>query len=334
MERVSRNLVVVLSGLLVSALPCLLSARQAAAQASKPVRFPKEITFVMPYAPGGGGDVQLRIVARHLQKYLPGQPRMIVRNEPGAEGRAGVQRIYRSRPDGSFVGATYTPSALGTQAQYGVAGAGYDFTKFVLLTSTYHQPFTISVSPKTPYKNLADLKKAGKAISFCVTGGIDLAYVVIGAKTVGFPYRLIPGYRGAPLAIAAMLRGDCEAVSFGIELTNRYLKEGVRPVAVYAPERYKKWPQFSTSGEQGYPLDLQINLVFYLPPGSDPEMANVFRDALSKLYQDKEFLEAIRTAGFTPTFADTKQTQQIVDNLVGLFSKYTPELKEAAAKIR
>jgi len=213
--------------------------------------------------------------------------------------------------------------------------AGYDFAKFVLLTSTYHQPYTIAVGPQTLYKSIADLKKAGKPIPFCNEGGsLSLAYIVIAAKEMGFPYRLIPGYPGAPAATAGMLRGDCEAVSYGLEFTNRYLKEGVRPIAVHGSERHELWPNVPTSKEQGYPLELKIDMVFYLPPGSSAELAELLRDALTKLYQNKEFLDAIRAAKFTPTFAGTKQTQRFVSELTKLYSKYASELREAEAKIK
>ena len=302
------------------------------AQTPKANPLPSTITFIFPLAAGGGGDVQTRLVARHLPKYLPGNPATVVRNEVGAGGRAGVQYVARSKPDGSVIGAAYTPGALSNQITSG-ADAGYDFSKFALLTSTYHQPYSMSAGPKTTYNNLDALKKAGRPISFCITGDIDLAYTVIAAKVVGFPFRLIPGYTGAPLAVAGVLRGDCEAVTFSIEFTNRYLKEGVRPIAVHAEERERLWPSVATSKEQGYPLDLQIDLVFFLPPGSPTEIANVLREGLTKLYQDKGFLDAIRAAGFTPTFADMKRTQQNTSGLFELFSRYASDIREAAAKV-
>lgn len=303
-------------------------------QPAKIASLPRTITAIFPYPAGGGGDVQTRLVARHLPKYLPGSPNIVVRNEAGAGGRAGVQTVFRSKPDGSVMGATYSASAVGNQAIYG-ADAGYDFGKFVLLTSTYHQPYTISVGPQTPYRSIADLKRAGKAIPFCNEGGgISLAYIVIAAKEMGLRYRSIPGYPGAPAAVAGMLRGDCEAVSYGIEFTNRYLKEGVRPIAVHAPERHSIWPNVPTSKEQGYPLDLKIDLVFFLPPGSSAELADIFREGLTRLYKDKEFLDAIRAAKFTPTFADTRQTERSVAELIKLYSKYAVELREAEAKIK
>ena len=190
------------------------------------------------------------------------------------------------------------------------------------------------MGPKTPYKSLADLKSAGKPISFCTTGGIDMAYAVIAAKTIGFPFRLVPGYKGAPVGTAAMIRGDCDAVTFGIELVNRYVGEGARPLAVYAPERDKLWPNVPTAKEQGHPLELQINIVYLLPPGASPELADLVRDALGKLYQEKEFLDAVRATKFTPTFGDTRQTQQIAAGLMELYAKYAKDLREAAAPLR
>ena len=310
--------------------PVLLPAQ---AQSPKPVELPRTVSFVVPFAAGGGVDVQTRLVARHLPKYLPGVAEALVQNEVGAGGRAAIQRVVRSKPDGSLVGATYTPDALGNQAAYG-AEAGYDFSKVVLLASTYHQPYSISVGPKSPYKTLTDLKNAGKPISFCATGGIDIAYAVIAGKEVGFPVRLVPGYKGAPVATAAMLRGDCEAVSFGLEFTNRFLKEGVRPIALHAAERSKLWPDVATSKEQGYPLELEISIVFFLAPGTSPEIVQAFRGALAKLYQDKEFTDAIRAARYTPTFGDASRTQEIVSGLARLYSKYTPDLREALARIQ
>ena len=310
--------------------PVLLPAQ---AQSPKPVELPRTVSFVVPFAAGGGVDVQTRLVARHLPKYLPGVAETLVQNEVGAGGRAAIQRVVRSKPDGSLVGATYTPDALGNQAAYG-AEAGYDFSKVVLLASTYHQPYSISVGPKSPYKTLTDLKNAGKPISFCATGGIDIAYAVIAGKEVGFPVRLVPGYKGAPVATAAMLRGDCEAVSFGLEFTNRFLKEGVRPIALHAAERSKLWPDVATSKEQGYPLELEISIVFFLAPGTSPEIVQAFRGALANLYQDKEFTDAIRAARYTPTFGDASRTQEIVSGLARLYSKYTPDLREALARIQ
>src|SRR3990172_10823640 len=176
------------------------------------------------------------------------------------------------------------------------------------------------------------MKRSAKPVPFCTTTGMDMSYIVIATKAIGISMRLIPGFKGAPTAMAGLLRGDCDAVSLGIEFTNRYLKDGVRPLAVYGVERSSIWPDVPTSKKQGHPLEMEIRLAYFLPPGASAELANVYRDGLAKLYRDNEFLEAVKAAGFTPTYADAKRTQQIVSGLSALFSKYAPDLKDAAAK--
>lgn len=304
------------------------------AQSPKAPALPSTINFVIPYIPGTGADIQTRIVARFLPKFLPGSPTIVVKNDPGAGGRAGVQTVYRSNPDGATIGGAYTPDALGNEALYGVKGAGFDFAKLVPLMSTYHQPFTASVGPKTSYKFLNDLKQSPKPVPFCATTGMDMSYIVISTKSIGIPMRLIPGFKGAPTVMAGLLRGDCDAVSLGIEFTQRYVKEGVRPIAVYSDKRSALWPNVQTAKEQGYPLNLEISLTYFMPPRTPAAVANVFRDALAKVYRDHQFLEAIKAAGFTPTYADGKQTEHIVSSLSNLFSKYAHDLRDAAAKIQ
>lgn len=328
MTHPAKILFAVLGGLMIFSM----GDAEVLAQAGKAATLPSTINLVIPYIPGTGADIQTRVVARFLPKYLPGAPTFVVKNDAGAGGRAGVQTVYRSKPDGSAVGGAYTPDALGNEALYGIEGAGFDFSKFVPLMSTYHQPYTAAVGPKTAYKSLDDLKRSSKTVPFCTTTGMDMSYIVIATKAIGIPMRLIPGFKGAPTAMAGLLRGDCEAVSLGIEFTHRYLKEGVRPIAVYGSERQNIWPDVPTAKEQGYPLELEISLTYFMPPGTSAELANVFRDGMARLYRDNEFLDAIRAAGFTPTYADGKRTQQLISNLSALFSKYTHDLREAAAK--
>jgi tripartite-type tricarboxylate transporter receptor subunit TctC len=187
---------------------------------------PSTINLVIPYIPGTGADIQTRVVARFLPKYLPGAPTFVVKNDAGAGGRAGVQTVYRSKPDGAAVGGAYTPDALANEALYGIDGAGFDFSKFVPLMSTYHQPYTVSVGPKASYKSLDEMKRSAKPVPFCTTTGMDMSYIVIATKAIGIPMRLIPGFKGAPTAMAGLLRGDCEAVSLGIEFTTAILRTG------------------------------------------------------------------------------------------------------------
>ena len=46
----------------------------------------KTVTFIVPTAPGGGYDTYSRLIARHIGRFLPGQPNVVAQNMPGAGG--------------------------------------------------------------------------------------------------------------------------------------------------------------------------------------------------------------------------------------------------------
>ena len=67
----------------------------------------KTIKIVVGLNPGGGFDTFARILARHLPQYIPGKPRFIVQNMPGAGSLVAANRIYAEQPgDGLTIGST------------------------------------------------------------------------------------------------------------------------------------------------------------------------------------------------------------------------------------
>jgi tripartite-type tricarboxylate transporter receptor subunit TctC len=65
------------------------------------------------YPPGGGHDLESRIIARYLGKYLPGKPTILVQNLPGAGGMIMAAQVYaRGKPDGTILGLFGSSHAL------------------------------------------------------------------------------------------------------------------------------------------------------------------------------------------------------------------------------
>ena len=65
----------------------------------------RTVTLGSPNSPGGGYDVYLRVLARHLARYIPGSPNIIVQNVPAAGGMALANQLYNTAPkDGSYFG--------------------------------------------------------------------------------------------------------------------------------------------------------------------------------------------------------------------------------------
>ena len=64
----------------------------------------RQVTMVVGTAPGGINDISARFVARHLGQYIPGNPTIVVQNQPGAGGIASANRLYNVfERDGSVI---------------------------------------------------------------------------------------------------------------------------------------------------------------------------------------------------------------------------------------
>lgn len=73
----------------------------SSAELETPLFKGKSIRIVVPFPPGGSVDLFARIVARHIPNYLPGKPKIIVVNMPGAGGIIGATYVQQTaKPDG------------------------------------------------------------------------------------------------------------------------------------------------------------------------------------------------------------------------------------------
>ena len=172
----------------------------------------KNIRILIGYPPGGGHDIEARVMARYLGKYLPGNPKIIVQNMPGAGGMIMSGYVFnRAKPDGSTIGLF--GSSHGIQAVLSPPEmVKYDLQKMPIIWSISGIQVHITrdfvgaknakelVTKVDPSKIvLAGRSKQG---SSCLRG--QLALKMLGVK--GF--KAICAYRGTSPIKAAMERDE------------------------------------------------------------------------------------------------------------------------------
>src|ERR671914_1156155 len=90
---------------IVWALTISMVLTAAAFAAERPYYQGKNVTFLINFAAGGPTDIEGRIVARHLAKYIPGNPTIIVQNMAGAGGVTGINFLGEAaKRDGLTMG--------------------------------------------------------------------------------------------------------------------------------------------------------------------------------------------------------------------------------------
>ncbi len=129
-------------------LSCAILAE--AADVNYPVR---PITMIVPYAAGGGTDINARLVASYMEKHL-GQPVAVV-NKTGGGGAIGTRQIALDDPDGYTLGVLRYPDAPVITALRG-KDAGYTNEDFVVLGTFTSSPNVLAIRNDGPYKNFEE----------------------------------------------------------------------------------------------------------------------------------------------------------------------------------
>src|SRR5215831_21141818 len=88
----------------------------------------KPIRFIIPYAPGGGFDVYVRVIAPVMEQFFPKKATIVPVNVAGGGGAKGIAQLYRARPDGYTLGIFNIPGVFILQQQQDESA--YDLGKF------------------------------------------------------------------------------------------------------------------------------------------------------------------------------------------------------------
>jgi tripartite-type tricarboxylate transporter receptor subunit TctC len=166
----------------------------------------KTARIVVSSSPGGGYDTYARYIARHLYRHLPGKPRMIVENRPGAGGlRAGNYIYHSSRQDGTEILHIGGSSVI--KQLTGMAQVKFDARKFQYIGAPYAEATVLVVTKNSGITSLDDI--LGPKAKEVALGGIsvgspnDVAAILL-RDVLGGKIRLVTGYKGTSRIRLAM----------------------------------------------------------------------------------------------------------------------------------
>jgi len=217
----------------------------------------RPITLIVPFGPGGGTDITMRLLAPKLSELL-GQS-VIVENKPGAGSVLGTDFVAKARPDGyTFVLATLSSTGVAAGLYRNLP---YDPVKDLTAIAPTnfipicHSVITKGLTVRDTADWIAQLKANPNKYSYGSSGIGSTGHLAsanflqrIGAEAVHVPYR------GAGQVFTAMLSGEVQFNSDIPSLMLPYNREGqVKTLFVGADERSNLMPDVPTAAEVGLP---------------------------------------------------------------------------------
>jgi tripartite-type tricarboxylate transporter receptor subunit TctC len=304
-------------------LSSLMPSFAFAAEANWPA---KDITFVIPYAAGGGYDTLVRRISPVMQKYLPRRVNIVPLNMAASGGGRALTSLYRERPDGYTIGLFGVPGMFLLQQQQ--IGAGIDPNRFTWLGQLGpSEHYGIAVEAKSPLKSVADLRAAGARapVTFASTGPDGTGYLttIIATKVLGIESKIITGYRGSNDYMVAMLRGDSQAVIAPIPILRPYVQRGLaRIVASFEPKSTVAGVPDATALGKPELSKVVIDRLVAAPPGLPVGIKTALQTALEKAVRDPEVVAWAKDVGTDWDIPPAGQAEQVLREQAALFQTW------------
>ncbi|WP_431282670.1 tripartite tricarboxylate transporter substrate binding protein [Humitalea sp. 24SJ18S-53] len=272
------------------ALPC-----PALAQTAWPAGRPIEV--IVGFAPGGGTDVMVRVLATFLAAELPGA-NFVVQNRAGAGGETAYVALQAARPDGYTIGAINTPGYLSVPVSRPVR---YDRTKIRPIARLVDDPTAFVVRQTSPYRSLRDLVEAARrapgTISVGSSGvgtddhlGLTLLQAASGTEFIHAPYA------GAGLVKNAVLAGHIDVGGLNLGEIGVLGQENppLRALAAMGEQRWDLMPTVPTFREEGFDVLMTSERGFAAPRGIPDDVAARLQDAIARVVVKPEWQEKAR----------------------------------------
>ncbi len=302
----------------------------------------RTLDLVVGFPPGGSNDVYARHVARHLSKHVPGTPRIISRNMPGAGGLAAANWLYNQAPkDGTVIGLA--APALPLDEKLGTPNIRFETAKFQWIGRVSTSVNQLFVWQTSKAMSVRDAYEREITLGATGAGSTVSVYPNVLNKLLGTRFKIIMGYKSSTEAMLALERGETEGHSTSWEalksLHADWIREGkVRILLQFAAKRHAEMPDVPTafelakSDEQRAILKAVLNAVeigksFKLPPEVPAARVNALRRAFDATMKDPEFLAEFKPMGLPVEPMTGEDLQALVADVAAI----PPEL---AAKVK
>lgn len=254
----------------------------------------RPIEVIVGMAPGGGGDVGVRMMAENAKKYL-GQEVVVV-NKPGGNNKIAYTLVSKAKPDGyTLGGGADSAITLGLHLER----TAYKFEDFTYITQFGLLTNGFVVLPDSPFRGIKDVIEFAKSnpdrLTISTLGSGSFSHMVWEylALVEGLKLKLVP-FSGAAPAQTAVLGGHVMVGSSSFTGFSPYVRaKKMRLLAIANERRMEDYPDVPTLKELGYPtLVLNAFHIIIGPKNIDKSIVNRLAEAFKKGMEAPSFVKA------------------------------------------
>ena len=177
----------------------------------------KTIRIIVGFSPGGGYDALARMLSRHMPKYIPGHPTILVENMTGAGSLLAANHIFKvAKPDGLTFG--HFSGGFAYSQVMGQPGIEFDVRKFVFLGAVARDESAIALTKASGITSMEQWFAAKAPVKLGTTGpgafGTDNVVKVVKAA-LNLPIQVISGYKGTADMRLAAESGEIDGTTWG-----------------------------------------------------------------------------------------------------------------------
>lgn len=295
----------------------------------------RQITMIVGSAPGGGYDAYARLVARHLPKFIAGEPTIVVQNLPTAGSLAAMNALANVSPrDGSAIGAMQ--NHIGVEPVMGITGAPqnarYDGRKMNWLGSTSREVPVAVAWAGSPVKTFNDALEREMIVGSSGVGSADAVYARVLNALVGTKFRIIDGYKSASDLTLAAETGEVMGrvgwfVSGMLASHASQIAEGkVRVLVQLDFEKHPALPNVPLISDylkdplKRQQLELSLAYLaagrpFVAPPDVPPARVKILRDAFMQTVNSADYLAEARKMRLDTSPMSGEEVQKLIDRI-------------------
>jgi tripartite-type tricarboxylate transporter receptor subunit TctC len=293
----------------------------------------KTINFIAGTDVGGGFSIYARAIGKHLPRYIPGNPTIVVKNMPGAGGATASAWLYRIAPKDGTAIASVSPNAIlgrlldDSQTQY-------DPTKFIYLAGAERGTRLCMTFRHSRVRTLQDALTQRAVIGATSAGSPTREYAAMIKHSTGARFEIVSGYKGPPDLFIAMERGEIDGVC-GLDWSalksqqpdwlrekklNLLVQGSLEPdrelaaLGVPTPWAFIKDDVDRKAVELMVGFQQAFGKSYMAPPGVPAEQVRALRDAFNAVLRDAEFLADAEKLRIDITPQTGEDVQRMVEN--------------------